>query len=223
MSILNTEKKENTPRLPLGVRLKLMFSGYNRQILLSSIGKIAPICILAILIIFLLVYVLLHPIDKIKLRYFFSRDFTIEVVSDISSSDSRFNASHEIRSRVLIDGDWIESDGEYYNLVDGELYRCYKDTSGKWQKQEHSGNISSSIGTMLFDKNNYERDKKNPFIWRLKEDAYAETFIMSNIRIERVYGCIAIVGEESRNGYNAEIALCFRGFGTTKIELPWED
>jgi hypothetical protein len=223
MNNLKAKKKENTPKIPLSFRLKYMFSGYKKQLLINTLSKKAPIFILAIFIISVVVYIFLNPIDKIKIRYFITRDCTIEVISDITPHNSKVSGSYENRSKVLIEGDWIESDGKYYNLIDGEWYRYYKDIYGKWQKEKYSIDISSSMGAKLLDKNNYVRDKKNPFVWILKEDAYEETFTMSNVRIERVYGSIAIVGIESRNGYNAEVSLCFKGFGTTDIEFPWDD
>jgi hypothetical protein len=67
------------------------------------------------------------------------------------------------------------------------------------------------------------RDKKNPFVWKLKEEAYEETFTLRNIHIERFAGFIAIIGEIDGNGYDAETILYFRGFGITDIELPWEE
>ena len=223
MSNLNADNKENTKKLPLRFRLKYMFSGYKIQLFISSLKKRAPICILAILIILVVIYIFLHPIDKIKLRYFITRECTIEVISDITPHEGNLVGSIERRSKVLIDGDWIESDGKYYNFDNGEWYRYYKDAYGNWQKEEYPMDISSSSGAILLDKNNYVRDKENPFVWVLKEDAYGKTFTMSNVRIERVYGSIAIVGEESRNGYDAEVSLCFRGFGTTDIEFPWDE
>lgn len=222
MNDLNVDKKKR-PKLPLSFRLKYMFSGYKKQLFFNSLRKIAPICILAILIVLVVVYIFLHPIDKIKLRYFFTKDCTIEAVSDIQSTNGNYVGMNRIKRKVLIDGDWIKSDNYYYNLVDGEWYCYYKDAFGKWQKRKYEIDISSSMGAKLLDKDNYVRDKKNPFVWILKEEAYEKTFTMGNVRIERAYGCIAIVGEEYYNGLYVETAICFKGFGTTHIELPWED
>ncbi len=222
-----TDKKENITKIPLGLRLKLMFLGYKTRSFFGTVCKIVPICILAILIILVVTYIFLHPVDKIKLRYFFSRDCTIEVISNTTSRN--YNGPHAVvfsqsRSEILIDGDWMEADGEYYNWIDGEVYRYYKYGSDKWQKELYEIDKSlSSDDYMLLDKNNYVRDKKNPFVWKLKEDIDKEILGMSNIRIKRVDGAIAIVGETVRNAYEVEISLCFRKFGTTKIELPWDE
>ena len=224
MNNTSMDKKENTMKLPLKTRLKYMFSGYKTQIFIDSIGKKAPICILAILITLIIIYIFLHPIDKIKLRYFITQDCTIEIISkNTPHNNSYFSGSFESRSEIIIDGDWIEADGKYYNVIDGEVYRHYKDASGKWQKEKYEIDISSSMGAKLLDKNNYVIDKKNPFVWRLKEDIDKEILSMDNICIKRVHGSIAIVGETVRNGYTAEVSLCFCKFGTTNIEFPWDE
>ena len=221
MNNASADKKENTPKLPLRLRLKYMFSGYKTQIFIASVRKKAPIYLLAILIILAVIYAFLHPIDKIKLRFFFTRNCTIEVVSKFTPHNSNITYPYEGNSKVRIDGDWIEANGKYYNLVDGEVYRYYKDMYGKWQKESYE--ISTSMSSKLLDKKNYVRDKKNPFVWKLKEEAYEETFTLRNIRIERFAGYIAIIGEIDGNGYDAETILYFRGFGITDIELPWEE
>lgn len=221
MNNASADKKGNSMKQPLRLRLKYMFSGYKIQNFFTSVRKKAPIYILSIIIFLAVVYILLHPIDKIKLRFFFTRNCTIEVVSKTTPHNSNITYPYEGSSKVLIDGDWIEANGKYYNMVDGEVYRYYKDMYGKWQKESYE--IDTSMSSKLLDKNNYVRDEKNPFIWKLKEEAYEETFSLRNIRIERFAGCIAIIGETDGNGYDAEIILYFRGFGITDIELPWEE
>ena len=221
MTNASADKQGNSMKRPLRLRLKYMFSGYKTQNLFTSVCKKAPIYLLALLLISAVIYAFLHPIDKIKLRFFFTRNCTIEVVSKITPHNSNITYPYEGNSKVLIDGDWIEANGKYYNLVDGEVYRYYKDMYGKWQKESYE--ISTSTSSKLLDKKNYVRDKKNPFVWKLKEEAYEETFSLRNIRIKRFAGCIAITGETDGNGYDAEIILYFRGFGITDIELPWEE
>ena len=220
-----TYKKENTPKIPLGVRLKYMFSGYKTQMFWRSASKIVPICLLAILVVLVVIYIFLHPLDKIKLRYFFSRDCTIEVMSNGTLYNTYFDgASFSNMSEVRIDGNWIEANDKYYNLDGGEVYCYYIDASGKWQSEPYEiGTGSLMDANILLNKDNYVRDKKNPFVWKLKQELDQEILDMDNICIKRFHGAIAIVGETKRNTYNAEIYLCFRKFGTTKIELPWED
>ena len=223
MNNTSIDKKENALKIPLRTRLKYMFSGYKTQIFIDSVRKKAPIYILAILIVLVVVYIFLHPIDKIKLRYFITRDCTIEIISKNTPHNSNWIVPSESKSEILIDGDWIEADGKYYNVVNGEVYRCFKDKSGTWQKELYEIDINSSIGAKLLDKNNYVIDKKNPFIWKLKEDIDKEILSLDNICIKRFQGSIAIVGETVRNGYTAEVYVCFRGFGTTDIEFPWDE
>jgi hypothetical protein len=217
-------KKENALKISPMTRLKYTFSGYKTQIFIESIRKKAPKYILAILILLTVIYILLHPIDKIKLRHFITRSVTIETVSNKRPlNNSYFVGPIVSESEIHIDGDWIETDGKYYNLVNGEVYRYFKDSSGKWQKELYEIDIHSTTYAELLDKSNYERDKKNPFIWKLKEEACKEILGMDNARIKRYHGSIAIVSESTRNTYTAEKFICFWGFGTTNVELPWED
>lgn len=228
MNNVCTDRRGHTLKTPVGTRLRYMFSGYKTQMLFASLRKKAPIYIAATLGLLAVVYCLLHPADKVKLRYFITRNCTIETISkntphSSSLTQGNLSGSYETSSKILIDGDWIKSDGDYYYLDDGDVYRYSRDTLGKWQKELYEMDISSTQIAKLLDKKNYVRDKKNPFVWNLKEDAYDGTIHLSNVRMKRVYGSIAIVGETTRNGYTAEVTICFRSFGTTHIELPWED
>ena len=58
---------------------------------------------------------------------------------------------------------------------------------------------------------------------QIQEEIIDEYPWLSDIRIKRVHGSIAIVRETSQYGYDAEIAWCFRGFATTRIEFPWDE
>ena len=216
-------KKGNAFKMPLRARLKYMFTGYKTQIFIDSIRKKAPICILAFLITLTVIYILLHPIDKIKLRYFITQSFTIETISKRTIKNYGHTSKfYETSSEIHIDGDWVEYNGQYYNLVNGEVYRCFKDSSGKWQKELYNTDVNSSTYAKLLDKSNYERDKKNPFVWKLKEDACKEIMGSYNVYIKRYQGAIAIVCESKRDR-EIEKYICFWEFGTTNIEFPWDE
>lgn len=219
-----TYKKENTLNFSLGTRLRYMFSGYKTQIFIDTLSKKAPKYILTALVVLLFIYVFLHPVDKIKLLYFFTRDCTIDIISkNTPRNNGIFVGSYESREKIRIDGDWVEADGKYYNFVNGEVYCYYEDMSGEWQKEQYKIDMSSLMITKLLNRNNYVIDISNPFVWKLKEDAYEKTFSLSNIRIQIAYGSIAIVGDKSTNGYTAEVFICFNSFGTTNIEFPWDE
>ena len=219
-----TYKKENTLNFSLGTRLRYMFSGYKTQIFIDTLSKKAPKYILTALVVLLFIYVFLHPVDKIKLLYFFTRDCTIDIISkNTPRNNGIFVGSYESREKIRIDGDWVEADGKYYNFVNGEVYCYSEDMSGEWQKEQYKIDMSSLMITKLLNRNNYVIDISNPFVWKLKEDAYEKTFSLSNIRIQIAYGSIAIVGDKSTNGYTAEVFICFNSFGTTNIEFPWDE
>ena len=211
-------------RFHLGTRIKRIFSGYKAQRFFHIVRKKTPKYILTTLLVWIVVYTLLHPIDKIKVRYFITRECTVDIVA--VSAKKNDNAVYGILGtghygEIHIDGNWIEADGEYYNIVDGKVYRYRKDADGQWMPELYKDHIGASVN--LFDKKNYVRDKSNPFVWRLKDEIIAEYPGLSDVRIKRVQGCIAIVRDSSLYGYDVEMAWCFRGFATTRIEFPWDE
>jgi len=212
-------------RLPLFNRLRCKFSGYKAQVFFDSVCKKAPKYILVVSVVLVIVYISLHPLDKIKIRYFFTHNCTITVISKNYEKNNGYNSSiyYEDRSEILIDKDWIRYKGDYYNLDDENVYLYSKGELGKWEKTEYSDNIFPESFYLLSDKNNYTRDKDNPFVWVLKEDVYKELLGFHEIKVERVSGFISITGNMPTNGYNREISICFRKFGTTNIVFPWED
>ncbi|MBR3806250.1 MAG: hypothetical protein IKJ13_05390 [Clostridia bacterium] len=210
-------------RLPLFNRLRYKFSGYKTQVFFDSVCKKAPKYILVISIVLIIGYMFLHPLDKIKLNYFLTRDCTITVVN-INRYDNGVSSGYfEDRSEIIIDNGWIKYKENYYDL-NGETVYCYsKDISGKWQKSKHSGDIFPQSFYILLDKNNYIRDKKNPFVWVLKEDVYEDIPSFYEIKVTRAYGSIAINGNKSTDVYKREVYICFGQFGITKITFPWDD
>ena len=228
MTDITMDSTRHTTRISVDTRLRYMFSGYKTQMLLRSLRKKAPLYVAAVLGALAVVYGLLHPTDKVKLRHFLTRSCTIETISvntphNSSLTHGNLSGSYETSSQILIDGEWIKYGNQYYQLDNGDVYRYSRDELGDWQKELYEIDTGSTRIAKLLDRRNYVRDKKNPFVWRLKEEAYDDSIHMSNVRMKRVLGSIAIVGEDSRNGYTAEVTIRFRSFGTTHIELPWED
>jgi hypothetical protein len=217
--------------------IKYMFTGYKMQNFLGALRKNALKNVLLVVFGLSLIYVSLHPLDKLKLKYFFTRDFTIEMSARPTSSvDGVFLVSDK---EILIDGDWMQmnslyyhlrpDEAKYYHFEDGKVYYYYKDFFGVWHQQLRNNSSlesgDSMIGAELLDRRNYRRSKDNFFVWELKPEAsyLADELSLTNLRVRRVDGMIAIVGDSYSGGVTCEVSICFTKFGTTRVTPPWED
>jgi hypothetical protein len=174
--------------------------------------KIVSIILIAALIL-TVIYALLHPIDKINLKFFLFDNCTIEVVT----TSFKEYYTKELR----IDGNLINIGNDYYE-VDGDMVYTYvKIEEDTWQRRPADEEWAEDLRyvNILLDKNSYKRVKGRLFAWRLK-NSVAETIRgLSSITLERDGGKIAIMGY----GYGEKISLRFTRFGKTEIDPPWEE
>ena len=172
--------------------------------------KIVAIILIAALIL-TVIYALLHPIDKINLKFFLFDNCTIQVVT---TSFGKYETKD-----VLINGNLIKIGDEYYEIDGDMIYTYVKIEEDTWQRrpvEELTAHLEAA--NKLLDKDSYKRVKGRLFAWRLK-NSVAETIKgLSSITLERDGGKIAIVG----NGYGEKISLHFTKFGKTELEPPWE-
>ena len=174
--------------------------------------KIVAIILIAALIL-TAIYALLHPIDKINLKFFLFGNCTIQVVT---TSFGEYETKD-----VLIDGNLIKVGDEYYEIDGDMIYTYVKIEDNIWQRRPADEELTKHLeaGNKLLDKNSYKRVKGKLFAWRLK-NSVAETISgLSSITLERDGGKIAIVGY----GYGEKISLRFTRFGKTEIDPPWEE
>ena len=193
-------------------------------------GKIFK-CVLATLLVLLCWYIFLHPLKKVRVLFFFTRSCTIETVLtgrvNVGNGSINFDAFDGKSEKVLIDGDLVKTKYTYYEVEDDVIYRYTKNMSGEWHREQcgsdHIITSGSEVGNKLLDPKNYERAEGHLFVWKLKDDAGVKINNLSNIRVERSGGKIAIVGDYSYQGQVLEMSLRFTRFGTTKIDPPWEE
>ena len=168
---------------------------------------------LIIFLILMAVYMLLHPIDKIMLKFFLFRNCTLEAVS---------TSWGERESReVLIDGNLIKVGSDYYEVVDDQIYTYIKTGKYTWKRvlADEEWIDDRELGETLLDKSNYKLKEGKLFVWRLKNSVAETIDELSSITLERDAGKIAIVGYR----YTTRIAIRFTRFGTTKIDPPWKE
>ncbi len=209
--------------LPLLMRIRYAFTGYRMQNFLTSLRKKAPKYALITLAVLSFCYISLHPLHKLAVRYFFTRSCTIE-----TAIVGNYIISPKVERRVLVEGDWIQSEHTYYSSYykneDGSIYSYSKDENGKWQRTLLELDTFLIVDPELLDRSNYRRVKGKLFVWELKPEIAQEMDDISNIRLKRVGGNIAIVGEVYRNdGRLYEMSISFSKFGFTFIDPPVKD
>ena len=107
---------------------------------------------------------------------------------------------------------------------DGSIYSYSKDENGNWQRTLLELDTFLIVDPELLDRSNYRRVKGKLFVWELKPEIAQEMDDISNIRLKRVGGNIAIVGEVYRNdGRLYEMSISFSKFGFTFIDPPVKD
>ena len=160
------------------------------------------------------VYVFLHPINKVKVKFFLFRNCTIQVVA-------KGLGEYETK-KIRIDGNLIQVGGARYYEVDGDTIYEYVRTGEKtWLRipadDEWTEDLES--GEKLLDKSNYKKVKGKLFTWRLKNSVAETVHGLSSINLKRDGGKIAIVGYS----FGAQVTLRFTLFGRTHIDPPWEE
>ena len=210
-------------QLPLRLRIRYAFTGYKMQNLLTLLRKKVPKYALIILLVLSFCYISLHPIHKLAVRYFLTRSCTVE-----TAIVGNYIISPKVEKRVLLEGDWIQSErtysSSYYKNEDGSIYHYTRDENGQWQRTLTALDGSFIIDPLLLDRSNYRRVKGHLFVWELKPEVAEKIDDISNIRLKRVRGNIAIVGDVYRNdGLKYEISISFSRFGRTFIDAPVED
>ena len=179
----------------------------------TKFPKILLVSFLALTVI----YIFLHPINKIRVKFILTGSCTIEVIE--SKGD---HVSLAGRQEVRIDGKWM-TDGEYYYEIDDEkVYRYYYKKYGEWERTLHrdytDGSTVKALGGEYFKRSNYKRVKGKLFVWEYcGEDD--EVLGLENVTVQRSGGIISIVGDSG----STKVAIRFRRFGITRISLPWEE
>ena len=178
----------------------------------APLPKIVSIILIAVLIL-TAVYTFLHPIDKLKLKLFLFRSYTIEVAA---SSFGEYQAES-----LCVDGNLIKVGADYYEIDGDMIYKYVNIGKNTWHRipaDEEWTEDDLELGDKLLDKNNYKRVKGRLFAWRLKNSVAETIDDLSSITLERDGGKIAIVGYY----YGVRISLRFTLFGRTRIDPPWE-
>ena len=213
-------------RSRIGVNLRYLFAGYKTHSFLYFMRTKFLKYALVVLLVALVGYTMLHPVDKVKTMLFLTRNCTLEVVVRERNAVGGWRKIGE-QEMLRIDGDWILYAGRYYRVEDGKLCCYYQNDRGYWQRelsQEIGGSDKNDVtGLGWLDKSNWKRVKGKLFVWELTDDTANVFDGLTNVRIKRDGLKIAIVGEMIRGDKTYQVAIRFTKFGITNIKLPWKE
>ncbi len=181
--------------------------------------------LLGAFLLYVLVSLLVHPIDRLKLNILFSGgNYTIKLSSRVSYYDGFYGSiTNRSLAEIRVDRNLIcvkENSNEIYYLVDdGKTYIYTKDANGNWNREETAKSVSvmgTSLENVLMDRKSYERGEL--FRYRIKDGI--DTGYYDEIYIQQ-WGLKYEI--EARNADGSVVTtMTFGRFGTTKITPPWE-
>ena len=175
--------------------------------------------VLGIAILFMTVFiVLVHPIDRFKLRYLLTRNCTITIESAwdkdskvvVEIQNEKICISSLKKNHYINDGKhetYTVKDKKYYMIKDGELYE-YKMgwNSGYWDLSESDDTTSEDIEKIL--------NSWNYVGHRFKDNVELVDF--SNVEIE--FGFNLILACKFRG---SNLTFTFHNIGTTRVVMPY--
>ena len=204
--------------LPFHTRIKYALTGYQMRNFLTAFRKKAPKYLLITLLVLTFCYLSLHPLHKLKVRFFFSRSCTIEV-----TVQGPGDLSPTTESTTFVDGNWVQKgDSYYYKIEDDKIYRYRRSFMDQWNC-EVSDYKPSAISTALFDRSNWTRAEGSLFVWELNDEVEKQFNNFHDVCLRRENGRIAIVGYRFYSGIRYELVISFSGFGMTGVNPPVEE
>lgn len=175
--------------------------------------KFLAILLIAALVL-TVVYAFLHPINKLKVKFFLFRNCTIQVVAQgIGGYETK---------KIRIDGNLIQvGDARYYEVDGDTVYEYVRTGKNTWIRIPTDDYQAEDLelGNQLMDRKSYKRVKGKLFTWRLKNSVAETVDGLSSINLKRDAGKIAIVGYSG----GAQVTMRFTRFGRTHIDPPWEE
>ena len=138
----------------------------------SPLVRIIAIILLAALLIYLLYTLLVHPIDRLKLRLMFAKHCVIEVKARNywGGGDSSNILIVYLDQEVFAIGEGYPDTKnlKYYKLIDDVLYE-YSEEAGEWYESYNNNGESDIFTEDMFDRKNYQKAMGHLFIWQYKD------------------------------------------------------
>jgi hypothetical protein len=137
----------------------------------SPLVRILAIILLAALLIYFLYTIIVHPVDRLKLRLMLAKHCVIEIkVRDYwGGGDSSKILIIYIDQEIFAMGDGYPNTRnlKYYKLIDDVLYE-YSEEAGEWYESYNNNGDSDIFTEDMFVRKNYQWADGHLFAWRYK-------------------------------------------------------
>lgn len=179
---------------------------------LSELIKISVIAICCILLIVFIYNLIVHPLDRIKLKMATYNNYSVTI--SIPGAG--------VKQTIEVDGNIIYTNGTYYEVVGNDVYVFKKNIFGNWKKEIVSEDVDPSSETWLtslLDKENYTH---NVFTGRLdyKGDFCFDEIEVHNLRTKVMFGMLSATGSISKGFGHYNLKIEIDNFGLIKLTPP---
>ena len=171
---------------------------------LYPIIKIIALVLVALIALLTIYSILVHPVDRFKISFFFAPNCTVKITSILSPN-----------SKVLITMNdkcaCIRSDNkvEYYKILDNQVYK-YSNFLKYWMPDSSTNTKDSDALAKMLDSRNYEFKKLK---WQIKDGVDLGNFY--NVCIENNLDLTI-----SCTYKGIPLRIVFKNVGFTKVSVP---
>lgn len=184
---------------------------------------LATVIITSVLIVTLLTCaiqaIFINPMDSLDFYANITNSYKIE--ERHRSSLGEINSTTKVCKNTVMESSTREPT-VYYEVVDGQTTEYYF-KKGKWLPTKGYfsnlvvGDLQGENLPEILNPNNYEKNPKNIFTWRLKDGlSYAGCY---DVVAYSFLGKVVIL---AKSGEMAKIRISYGSFGLTWFKLPWE-
>lgn len=181
------------------------------------IVKALAFILLVSLVLWLSYTLFVHPINKLNLQLWLSKNCTAEIyvqyIYDNYSVTGKGTVKIDENLFTVKIEDPFPQELTYYKSIDGELY-SYSNESREWQKEDTDGFDDYSFLPELFKRKNYERVKGKQATWRVK--AGVDVGRMEDLEFRHRSGDFTFTWSEGKFNFTVTVT----DIGKTHVDEP---
>lgn len=178
----------------------------------SELIKISVIAICCILLIVFVYNLIVHPLDRIKLKMATYNNYSVTI--SIPGAG--------VKQTIEVDGNIIYTNGTYYEVVGNDFYVFKKNIFGNWKKEIVSEDVDPSNETWLTSLLGKENYTRNVFTGRLDyKGVYCfDEIEVHNLRTKVRLGMLSATGSISQGFGHYNLKIEIDNFGLIKLTPP---